>query len=423
MAEQHSPFRDSDLDTYRFLFHSVWQRRKTVGIFVAAVTAIMLVYVLIMPQTFTSTVTLLPPQQEKNTMGLGSLLQGASALPMFDIGSSLGFGGRQSDIFAEILKSQSVAESLIVKHDLARWFGVPGDLPYRHAVKPLGESTEIEVNKNGVIRVSVTLGTGFFPSSEDVDSVKNFTATIANDYVRWLDRVNREKLISSARNSRMFVETEIERTEAELDSAYVRLVDFQRTNKSVFLEKQMEAALTGAAALKEKLMAARVELGLRRQDFSERSRVIEQLQGEIEALSQQYSSLSTGQGGSGADFEVPFQRVPEVAREMAGHLRDVKTLEQVIMYLSQQYYQDRVQEARDTPTVQVLDAATPALQRSSPKRAAWMMLTVLFSFIAAVLFVMVTTYARSRASAASFASASPGAGTRGQAPPSPPSSP
>ena len=409
MAEQnttHSPARESDLDTYRFLLRAVWQRRKFVGGVVAAVTAIMLVYVLIMPQTFTSTVTLLPPQKENNTMGLGSLLQGASALPMFDIGSSLGFGGRQSDIFAEILKSQSVAESLIVSHDLARWFGVPPDLSYRHAVEPLGEATEIEVNKNGVIRVSVTLGTGFLPSSEDIDSVKNFTATVANDYVRWLDRINREKLISSARNSRVFVEQEIARTEAELDSAYRRLVAFQRTNKSVYLEKQMEAALTGAAALKEKLMEARVELGLKRQDFSERSRVIEQLQAEIDALGRQYSALSTGEGADGHDVDLPFDRVPEVAREMAGYLRDVKTLEQVILYLSQQYYQDRVQEARDTPTVQVLDAAVPAIQRTAPKRASWMLMTVLFSTLLAVLYAMLVTWLRARGGAPARAATS-----------------
>ncbi len=394
MAAHNTPFDDSTLEAGRFLLQSVWQKRKTVAVFTGAVTVVMLIYVLVMPQTFTSTVSLLPPQQEKNSMGLGALLQGASSLPMFDIGSSLGFGGRQSDIFAEILKSQSVAESLIVMHDLARWFGIPEDLSYRHAIKPLQESTEVEVNKNGIIRVSVTLGTGFLPSSAEIDSVKRFTAAVTNDYVRWLDRVNREKLISSARNSRMFVEEEIKRTESELDSAYQRLVAFQRKNKSVYLEKQMEAALSGAAALKEKLMEARAELGIKRRDFAEGSRIIEQVQAEIDALSRQYASLSTGQGGDGEDFEVPFQRVPEVAREMAGHLRDVKTLEQVIVFLSQQYYQDRVQEARDTPTVQVLDEAVPAIQRTSPRRAAWMLMTVLFSLLASVLYIMTNTYLR-----------------------------
>ncbi|MBR9977803.1 MAG: hypothetical protein KFH87_06900, partial [Bacteroidetes bacterium] len=330
MTETQTSYRDSDLETWRFLFHAVWSRKKSVAAFVGIVTVVMLVYVLLMPQTFTSTVTLLPPQQEKGALGLGSLLQGNTGLPMFDIGSSLGFGSRQSDIFAEILKSQSVAESLIVMHDLDRWFAVPDDLSHRHAIKPLNEATDIEVSKNGVVRVSVTLGTGYFPSSSDIDSVRNFTATVTNDYVHWLDRINREKLISSARNSRMFVEEEIQRTEAELDSAYRRLVAFQQDNKSVFLEKQMEAALTGAASLREKLMQARAELGLKRQDFAEHSRVVEQLQTEIDAYAQQYAALSTGQDAGEEEFEIPFQRVPEVAREMAGFLRDVKTLEQVI---------------------------------------------------------------------------------------------
>lgn len=396
MEEQQLPAESRDIDTYRHLVRAVWSEKKTVAGIVGAVVVVMLVYVLIMPQTFTSTVSLLPPQQDNKSMGLGSLLQGASGLPMFDIGSSLGFGGRPSDIFAEILKSQSVAESLIVQHDLAPFFGIPDDLSYRHAVDLLRESTDIEVNKNGLIRVSVTLGTGFFASGEEIDSIKALTASVTNDYVIWLDRINRDKLISSARNSRMFIEEEIERTEAELDSAYARLVRFQRANKSVFLEKQMEAALSGAADIREKLMEARVELSLSRRDFAESSKHIQQLQAEIDELSRQYAALSTGSKEADADFNVPFMRVPEVAREMAGYLRDVKTLEQVIVYLSQQYFQDRVQEAKDTPTVQVLDAAVPAIKRTAPRRAAWMLMTLFFSTLFAVLAVMLRSYLRSR---------------------------
>ena len=237
MSNTVQSFESRDLDTWRRLLREVWKQKKTVAGITAAVTVVMLVYVLVMPQTFTSTVTLLPPQQEKSSLGLGSLLQGASSLPMLDLGSTLGFGGRPSDIFAEILKSQSVAESLIVQYDLAPYFGVPPDRSYRHAVEPLRELTEIEVNKNGVIRVSVTFGTGFFASSTEIDSIKQMAADVTNDYVRWLDRINREKLISSARNSRIWIQEELKRTEVELDSAYARLVRFQRENKSVFLEK------------------------------------------------------------------------------------------------------------------------------------------------------------------------------------------
>ena len=48
---------------------------------------------------------------------------------------------------------------------------------------------------------------------------------------------------------------------------------------------------------------------------------------------------------------MPFTGIPEAARDIANLLRDVKTLEQVLAFLSQQYYQDKVQEARETPTM------------------------------------------------------------------------
>lgn len=199
----------------------------------------------------------------------------------------------------------------------------------------------------------------------------------------------------------MFIEEELARTDIELDSAYARLVRFQRENKSVFLEKQMEAALTGASQLRERMMEVQSELAMARKDFAEHSKLIAQLQAEIDQLSRQYAALNTGRGAEDGEFHVPFMRVPEVARKMAGYLRDVKTLEQVILYLSQQYYQDRVQEARDTPTVQVLDAAVPAIQRTAPRRAVWMLMTVFFSLLIAVLAVMLRTVLRVRAEHAS----------------------
>ena len=400
----------SDLDTYRYLFRVLWQHRKTLLRIVIAVTALMLIYVLIMPQTYTSTVTLLPPKQESKGLGLGSLLEGAGALPMLDLGNSLGLGNSPSEIFSEILKSQSVAESLIVREHLDDFFGIPEDQSYRFAIEPLAEATEIEVKKNGVLRLSLTLGTGFFAGSDEVDSVKAFTAHVANEYVYWLDRINQEKLISSARNSRMFIESEIGRTQDDLDSAYTRLVRFQKEHKSVFLEKQMEAALTGAADIKEKLMQAQAEMSVKKKDFSESSRLIKQLEAEIDGFQRQYAAMSTGKDGGDADFYVPFQQLPEVAREMAGHLRKVKVLEQVILFLSQQYYQDRVQEARDTPTVQVLDEAVPAIQRTSPRRALYMIMTVFFSLVFASLFVMLRAFFDQRSQlAANRPAAPPGA--------------
>jgi len=386
-SSTESIFRE--LPQYQALWNAVWSRKKTVFRIAAAVTAVMLVYVLVMPQSFTSTTTLLPPQQEKSNMGLASLLSGGG-IPLMDISSSLGFGSRPSDLFVQVLNSRTVADSLIITERLDKFFGVDDMGSHRFALEPLQEATEIDANKDGIITISVTLKTGFFAGRDEIDSVKRFAARIANRYVYWLDRVNREKLISRARQSREFIASELVRTQEELDTAFNQLVAFQERNKSIYLEKQTEAALEGASSLKDKLYRAQLELALKKQDFKESSRVIKELESEVNQLQQLYQSMDTPAKNSGQDFYVPFSKLPRVAQRMADLLRKVKTLEQVMLFLSQQFYQERVQEAKDTPTVQVLDEAVPAILRSSPKRALWMALTVFFSLIASVLYVLAT---------------------------------
>jgi LPS O-antigen subunit length determinant protein (WzzB/FepE family) len=380
-----------ELPQYKAIWETLRQNKRTVIKLVGIISLIMLVYVLIMPQSFTSTVTLLPPQKEKSNMGLASLLSGGG-LPMMDITSSFGFGSRPADLYVQVLASRTVAESLIVSERLDVFFDIDEDKSYRHAIEPLQESSSFEATKDGIINISVTLKTGFFADDDEIDSIKTYAAHLANQYVQWLDRVNREKLISKARQSREFIESELERTQAELDTAFNGLVRFQEQNKSVFLEKQMEVALQGATSLKDKLYKAQLELALKRNDFEESSRIIQQLEAEVDQLQLLYNSLSVQSDDSEADYYVPFSNLPKVAREMAGLLREVKTLEQVILFLNQQYYQDRVQEAKDTPTVQVLDDAVPAIKRTSPRRALWMVLTVLFSTIASMIFVLVTQH-------------------------------
>lgn len=321
-------------------------------------------------------------------MGLASLLSGGG-IPLMDITSSFGFGSRPADLYVQVLASRTVAESLIVSERLDVFFDIDEDESYRHAIEPLEEASTFEATKDGIIKVSVTLQTGFFAGDDEIDSIKTFAAHLANEYILWLDRVNREKLISKARLSRVFIESEIVRTQAELDTAFNGLVRFQEQSKAVFLEKQMEVALKGATSLKDKLYKAQLELALKRSDFEESSRIIQQLEVEVLELQQLYNSLNVQSEESEADFYVPFSKLPRVAREMAGLLRKVKTLEQVILFLNQQYYQDRVQEAKDTPTVQVLDEAVPAIERTSPLRALWMILTVLFSTIASIVFILV----------------------------------
>lgn len=59
--------------------------------------------------------------------------------------------------------------------------------------------------------------------------------------------------------------------------------------------------------------------------------------------------------------------VPELALQYGRLLRELKVQETLYTLLTSQYEQAKITEARDTPTVQVLDPAIPADRHSKPR--------------------------------------------------------
>jgi tyrosine-protein kinase Etk/Wzc len=383
MPEPSAP----DAVAFSVFLRLLWQHRKEVIRITAIVVVAATIYAFIMPQTFTSTVTMLPPKKEERSSGLMSMLAGVGTPDMFDLGATLGFGTRSSDIFVKILGSRTVSDSLIQKFHLDRFFGISPSLSWRHAAVPLGDATAIESSKDGMITVTVSLSTGYFASQKDIDSIKNFAATIANEYVRFLDIVNREKMVSSARSSRVFVQQQLVQTRDDLDSAYNDLVAYQESHRALMVDKQLDALVTSAATLKAQLAESAVEFGIARRDMKANSRALLNLQARVEELQKQYDQLQSGSGRDG-DFVLAFEKLPKVAKNLSLLLRKVKVLEEVNAFLNKQYYQERLQEERDLPTVQVLDEAIPAYKRAAPRRAQWMVMSAFVGFFGSVLFVL-----------------------------------
>ncbi|MBL0174503.1 MAG: hypothetical protein IPP94_04405 [Ignavibacteria bacterium] len=353
-----------------------------------ATTVLVTAYAFVMPQTYSSTVSVLPPKKEERGMGLADMLSGGSgAMEMFDLGSTLGFGGRPTDIFVKILGSRTVSDSMILNYRLQHFFGISPPLSWRFADAALKDATTIEATKDGMLTVTVSLSTGYWPSAAEVDSIKQLAADMANGYIRYLDVVNREKLVSTAKNSRMFIQEQLVRTKEDLDSAYTALVLYQESNRALMVDKQMDALVAAAGALKLQLAQATTELGLAQRDLTPGSRAVQDLQARVQQLQKQYGLLAAGDG-SDTDFVLAFAKLPKIARDLSLLVRRVKTLEEVNAYLNKQFYKERVQEARELPTVQVLDEAVPAYKKTAPKRAQWMLTGFVFGLLGAILYVI-----------------------------------
>jgi uncharacterized protein involved in exopolysaccharide biosynthesis len=77
--------------------------------------------------------------------------------------------------------------------------------------------------------------------------------------------------------------------------------------------------------------------------------------------------------------------LPEIGLEMARLFREVEIQTRLLTFLLPQYEQAKIQEVKDTPTVQIIDPAVPPQLKNSPKR----MFIVLGAFFSSLLIGMI----------------------------------
>lgn len=337
---------------------------------------------LFLPSKYTATTTLLPP--EDNIQPSWATLLSNADLPLLN----LGIQASSSEIFVEILKSHSVANIVLNKKyqyqgkskSLLEIWDTQEEI---EAIQKLHKRSKIYANKQGIIYISVELN--------DPD----LAAQVANAFAMALDRINQEKSISKAKNSRIYIEEQLKKTEKNLKEAAEKLAKFQEQHKAVSLEEQTKVAIEKAGELKGTIIAKEMELNVALQTMKPDNPRIIRLQKELDELKKQYEHLQFGNTialDKQKDYFIPFSEVPEISLKLAELIREVKVQETIWQLLNQQYYSAKIQEARDTPTVQILDEAVPPQERSSPKRSLLVIITAVLGFSFSLFWAFVLEY-------------------------------
>ena len=280
--------------------------------------------------------------------GLGITLPGIPATP--------------TDIFVAMLKSRVMADEVIKQFDLMKVYEAK---TRQDARKALESDTKIMVSKEKVIKVTVEARS------------PQLASDIANFYVANLDRLNRTLNVTKSGQNRVFVEKRLADTKVNLVNAEEALREFQTENKAVHLEAQGRAAIEAAAMIQAEISAAEVQLQVMESYLTPENPDVVRMRSNVGELKKQLVLLETGKGGKGqlpGDRMHPaFITVPSLVLEYARMLRAVKVQEALYTMLTSQYEQAKIAEARDTPSVQVLDPGVPAERKSKP----WVTLNML----------------------------------------------
>ncbi|NUM70630.1 MAG: hypothetical protein HUU43_07260 [Ignavibacteriaceae bacterium] len=339
---------------------------------------------LVYPVKYASTVSILPPEQEKGG-SLQSLMMGG------DLSNLLGGGGAaSSQLFAEIIKSRTAHEYVIRKLDLFRYFDNPD---MTECVRKLSGAVNPEVTKEGILKITTELATGISGRlTGEKKEVQEMTAKISNTFAAALDSINRAKNNSKAKKARVYIESQLKTTKSDLDSAEMALMIFQKDNKAISLPEQIKVSIETAAKLKSEIITTEIKLDFLSKNFNSNNPSVIELQTQLQALRNEYNKLSA----VGDEYLTAFSKAPSLGQQLANLMREVKVLNEVYLLLQQQYYKELIQENRDYATVEVLDPAVPPTRVSSPSFVPTFLSASIFIFFIVFLYYYLSRGALSK---------------------------
>lgn len=370
----------SILDYIHVIVYKRWMIIRTVILagLIALVTSLLL------PKEYQARATILPPEEKSSMQGLGALLAN-SPIPLGDFG--LSSGGTNSEIFEEILNSRYIAERLINQFKLKTLYEVSDT---DKAVQALRDETSISTEKSGMIIIEVTASTA------------QLAADLANKYVNELDNFNREHNITSAKSTRIFIETRLLEAQEEMRKALSNLQTFQETNQLISLPEQAEAAVQAAATIEAQLRLMNFELATKRNVLSPNHPEIVQIQMQINEMQKQLNRIRFGSGTNGElstgwmntsiDFHLAFAQVPALQKQLGQLMMDAKIQQTIVELLLQQYEQAKIKEVHDTPTVRRLDVATPPASPSAPRVVRIVAVTTIMALVFSILMAFLMNY-------------------------------
>jgi tyrosine-protein kinase Etk/Wzc len=279
---------DDEINLLDLLIVLVKHKKMILGVtFAAALLALGIS--LLLPNIYTATAKILPPQQGQSSASALLSQLGGGALGGL-AGGALGIKN-PNDLYLAMLKSRNITEKIAQRFELQKAYEAK---TLTDTLKTLEQVSAIAAGKDGVITVDV----------DDKDPGR--AAAMANAYIEELNKLMQTFALTDAAQRRQFFET------------------------------QMKPA-------KDKL----------------------------------------------TDAEITLDRTPNTSLKYMDAIRDLKYQEGLYDILAKQFEMAKLDEAKDSPLIQVLDKAVAPEKKSKPKRSLIVLLSTLVAGFIGVLWAFI----------------------------------
>ncbi len=351
----------------------VWAHRALLRNALLAGLAAGVLTALLIPSRYESSVQLMPPDSQSNS-GI-AMLAALAARSSGGAGSIAGdvLGIKSSgSLFIGILRSRTVEDRLVDRFQLKKVYRTKLDEDARNELAQ--NSGASEDRKSGIITLTVT------------DRDRQRARAMATAYVEELNRLVAELSTSSAHRERVFLEERLTAVKQDLDQASRELGEFSSKNATIDVKEQGRAMVEAAATLQGELIAAESQRRALEAIYTPSNVRVRAAQAQVSELRSQLQKLggkgeeADGTETANSDSLYPsLRKLPLLGMKYADLYRRARIQEVVFETLTQQYEVAKVQEAKETPSVKMLDEANLPERRSFPPRT---LITLLCGFMA-----------------------------------------
>lgn len=316
----------------------------------------------LIPPRYESTTRLMPPDSQSGSSAamLSAMARGAGSGLAALGGDALGLKST-GVLFVGMLQSRTVEDDVIEKFDLKRVYGAKRE---EDAQRELARNTEIsEDHKSGIITVRVT------------DKKPQRAQAMAAEYAEELNRLVNQLSTSAAHREREFLEERLKGVQLDLEDAEKQFSQFASKNSAIDIKEQGKATVEAAATLQGQLIAAESSLEGMKQMYTDQNVRVRSLEARIAELKRQLERMGgkeetvpKGEQAASDSFYPSLRKLPLLGVTYADLYRRTKVQESVFESLTQEYELAKVEEAKETPTVKVLDPANLPERKSFPPR-------------------------------------------------------
>jgi tyrosine-protein kinase Etk/Wzc len=359
---------DREIDLLDLL--AVLRKRKRIVLGMTACAAVLSVVIsLLLPKIYSAETRILPPQQGGSGIA-GQLLTQLGPLAGL---AGLATGVKSpNELYIGMLTSRTVLDRILDRFDLMQLY----DEEFREdARKKLLKNVDASSDRrSGIISVAV----------EDRDPTR--AAEMANAFVEELRVLLSGLAVTEAAQRRLFFEEQLKGARDELGKAEDDIRGFMEKTGALQIDSQARAVIEGIANLRAQIAAREVQLKVLQSFATSRNPDLQRVQEEIRGLKEELAKLE-GREGKGFDPLMPTGRMPAVGTEYFRKFREVKYYETLFEVLAKQYELARIDEARDSALIQVIDAAVPPERKARPKRTVIVLLSTAAALVLSIILV------------------------------------